>query len=145
MKATYTLVTLCLLFHLALADIYNQLQFMKILSPTNGQSIQAGENVTIKYVMQPLVYNHVSNGYAKNIVINFHKRSGNTKQEVIENICPTCPLAAKQDKYVTYTKQWTIPKDTTPGSYAFDFVETVQLRRGVITSSETVKVNIVDN
>lgn len=107
MKPTYTLVTLCLLFHLALADIYNQLQFMKILSPTNGQSIQAGENVTIKYVMQPLVYSnytlytlyscsyiyliidHVSNGYAKNIVINFHKRSGNTKQEVIENICPT--------------------------------------------------------
>lgn len=59
MKATYTLVTLCLLFHLALADIYNQLQFMKILSPTNGQSIQAGENVTIKYVMQPLVYSNL--------------------------------------------------------------------------------------
>jgi hypothetical protein len=30
-----------------------------------------------------------SNGYAKNIVINFHKRTGDQKQEQIENICPT--------------------------------------------------------
>ncbi|KAG1437101.1 hypothetical protein G6F56_013270 [Rhizopus delemar] len=70
--------------------------------------------------------------------------SGTVKQEQLENICPTCPIAAKEDKYVTYTKAWTVPTNITPGSYAFDFVETVQLRRTQITSSETVNVNIID-
>jgi hypothetical protein len=54
------------------------------------------------------------------------------------------PVAAKENKYVTYTKKWTIPKSTKPGSYAVDFVELVQLRRGQITATETVKVNVVD-
>ncbi|KAG0762787.1 hypothetical protein G6F16_001546 [Rhizopus arrhizus] len=145
MKAAYSFFfTFCVFFQATLAGVFDQLQFMKIISPTNGQSIEIGTNVTIQYAMQPTVYQSTSNGYAKNIVINFHKRTGDQKQEQIENICPTCPLAAKQDQYVTYTKQWTVPTNVTPGSYAFDFVETVQLRRGEITSSETVKVNIVD-
>lgn len=54
------------------------------------------------------------------------------------------PVGAKENKYVTYTKKWTIPKNTKPGSYAVDFVELVQLRRGQITATETVKVNVVD-
>jgi hypothetical protein len=54
------------------------------------------------------------------------------------------PVAAKDNKYVTYTKSWTIPKGTKPGSYAVDFVEQVQLRRTQITSTETVKINIVE-
>lgn len=54
------------------------------------------------------------------------------------------PVGAKDNKYVTYTKKWTVPKKTAPGSYAVDFIETIQLRRGQMTSTETVKVNIVD-
>lgn len=54
------------------------------------------------------------------------------------------PVGAKDNKYVTYTKKWTIPKNTKPGSYAVDFVELVQLRRGQMTVTETVKVNVVD-
>jgi hypothetical protein len=41
---------------LALADVYSQLQFMKIISPTNGQSIEAGSDIVLQYVMQPTVY-----------------------------------------------------------------------------------------
>lgn len=54
------------------------------------------------------------------------------------------PIKAKEDKYVTYTKKWYVPKNTNPGSYAFDFKELVQLRRGQMTAVETVKVNVVD-
>lgn len=46
--------------------------------------------------------------------------------------------------YVKYSKTWTVPEDTTPGSYAIDFVEQVQFRRTQITSTETVKINVVD-
>lgn len=49
------LVVMVLLCQVAMADIFSQLQFMKIASPTNGQSFSAGQKVTIKYVMQPLV------------------------------------------------------------------------------------------
>lgn len=54
------------------------------------------------------------------------------------------PVGARDDKYVTYTKKWRIPKDTKPGSYAVDFVERVQFRRTQITATETVKINVVD-
>lgn len=109
MKFILYFVAIVLLCQLAMADIFSQLQFMKIVSPTNGQSISAGEEVTIKYVMQPLIlskiivvivsifkiYTHcitffvdqVSNGYTKNLDINFHKRSGNTKQALLKSIC----------------------------------------------------------
>jgi hypothetical protein len=49
-------VAIMVMIQVAMADVFSQLQFMKIVSPTNGQSIQAGDKVTIKYVMQPLVY-----------------------------------------------------------------------------------------
>jgi hypothetical protein len=39
----------------AMAHVFSQLQFIKIDSPTNGQSIKAGDKVTVKYVTQPLV------------------------------------------------------------------------------------------
>jgi hypothetical protein len=104
-------VVVAVLCGAAMADVFSQLQFMKIISPTSGQSITAGEKVTIKYAMQPLVYSeclctssvsyfiiliihthllldHVSNGYAKSLQVNFHKRSGNTKQQQLENISP---------------------------------------------------------
>lgn len=109
---------------------------------------------------------HVSAGKALKLNINFHKRTGNAKQQKVAIIHKSwyvtqqqdcqdrnsnllflqfySPVAAKQDKYVTYTKKWTIPKNTKPGSYAVDFVELVQFRRGQITATETVKVNIVD-
>ncbi|GAA5816353.1 hypothetical protein MFLAVUS_009881 [Mucor flavus] len=138
------LVVMVLLCQVAMADIFSQLQFMKIASPTNGQSFSAGQKVTIKYVMQPLVLNQVSNGFAKQLTVNFHTRTGNTKQTRLENISPKCPITALEDKYKTYSKQWTVPANLKPGSYAFDFVEVVQLRRGVMTASETVNVNIVD-
>lgn len=54
------------------------------------------------------------------------------------------PVTAKNDVYVKYSKTWTVPEDTTPGSYAIDFVEQVQFRRTQITSTETVKINVVD-
>ncbi|KAI8092301.1 uncharacterized protein B0P05DRAFT_568472 [Gilbertella persicaria] len=138
---------LALLFTLQVvfADVFSQLQFMKIESPTNNQNVKAGEKVVIKYAMQPLIYNHVSAGLAKSLKVNFHKRSGNTKQSLIkENIVPNCPITAAQDKFKTYKTTWTVPANTAPGSYAFDFVELVQLRRGQMTASETVKLNVVN-
>lgn len=38
-----------------LANIYSQLQFMKIESPKDNQDVRAGEDLTITYVMQPLI------------------------------------------------------------------------------------------
>lgn len=60
------------------------------------------------------------------------------------NIHISSPIQALQSKFKTYSKTWTVPAGTAPGSYALDFVETVQLRRGKMTASETVKVTIVD-
>lgn len=57
MKAAYSFFfTFCVFFQAALAGVFDQLQFMKIISPTNGQSIEIGTNVTIQYAMQPTVY-----------------------------------------------------------------------------------------
>ncbi|KAI8370551.1 uncharacterized protein BYT42DRAFT_582812 [Radiomyces spectabilis] len=137
-------VLLVALFQTAYASIYSQLQFIKIQEPKNGQDFRAGEKLVVKYVMQPLVYEHTSMGRALSLDINFHRRTGNQKQQQIAIIHKSCPVTAKQDKFVTYKKQWTIPKNTKPGSYAVDFIELVQLRRGRITATETVKVNIVD-
>ncbi|KAI9316765.1 hypothetical protein BX666DRAFT_1878025 [Dichotomocladium elegans] len=128
----------------AFASIYSQLQFMKVLSPKDGQDVKAGEKLTIKYVMQPLVTESTSMGRALSLDVNFHRRTGNTKQQQVGAIHKSCPVAAKENKYVTYTKSWTIPKNTKPGSYAVDFVEQVQLRRTRITSTETIKINVVD-
>ncbi|CAO3621390.1 unnamed protein product [Mucor hiemalis] len=138
-----TIAVVLALLQVAMASVYSQLQFMKIISPTSGQSIRAGETVEIKYAMQPLVYKGTSNGFAKNLNINFHKRAGNTKQQQLESIVK-CPVTATQDKFKTYSKSWVVPANTEPGSYAFDFVELVQLRRGQLTATETVKVNVVD-
>ncbi|CEP19655.1 hypothetical protein [Parasitella parasitica] len=117
---------------------------MKITSPTNDQSVRAGEKILIKYVMQPLVFKGTSNGYAKSLKINFHKRTGDQKQGFLENIYPSCPVTAQNDKYKAHSYYWTVPEGTAPGSYAFDFVEVVQLRRQQMTVEETVKVNVVD-
>lgn len=57
MKAAYGFFfTFCVFFQATLAGVFDQLQFMKIISPTNGQSIEIGTNVTIQYAMQPTVY-----------------------------------------------------------------------------------------
>ncbi|KAI8367773.1 hypothetical protein BD560DRAFT_399547 [Blakeslea trispora] len=137
-------VALMVTVQVAMADVFSQLQFMKIESPTNNQNVRPGESVVIKYAMQPLVYNHVSNGFAKSLKINFHKRAGNTKKELVkENIVSKCPVAALQDQFKTYKTTWTVPTDMAPGSYAIDFIEFVQLRRGQMTASETVKLNVV--
>ncbi|KAG1437819.1 hypothetical protein G6F56_012916 [Rhizopus delemar] len=128
----------------AFADIYSQLQFIKIISPKNGDDVEAGKPLVVKYAMQPLIQNNVSAGRALKLNVNFHKRSGNAKQQKLAIIHKTCPVTAKDDKYVTYTKQWAVPAGTTPGSYAVDFVELVQLRRGQITVTETIKVNVVE-
>ncbi|OBZ85814.1 hypothetical protein A0J61_06137 [Choanephora cucurbitarum] len=144
-KAVFLFAIVCLTFiQSAYASVYSQLQFIKIALPKNGQNLRAGKPLTVKYVMQPLVKDHVSAGKALKLNINFHKRTGNAKQQKVAIIHKSCPVAAKQDKYVTYTKKWNIPKNTKPGSYAVDFVELVQFRRGQITATETVKVNIVD-
>ncbi|KAI8345313.1 hypothetical protein EDC96DRAFT_521764 [Choanephora cucurbitarum] len=138
------LIALMVTVQVAMADVFSQLQFMKIESPTNNQNVRPGESVVIKYAMQPLVYKQVSNGMAKSLKINFHKRAGNTKQELVqEDVVRKCPVAALESKFKTYKTTWTVPSNTAPGSYALDFVELVQLRRGQMTASETVKLNVV--
>lgn len=144
MKAIACLLFVLVTIQVVMADIYNQLQFMKIMSPTNNQNVRAGEKVVFKYAMQPTIKENVSAGFATKLDIFFHARSGNTKLDRISSVFLKCPIRAEEDKYVTHTKTWTIPANTAPGSYAFDFVEGVRLRRGDIVSSETVKVNVVD-
>ncbi|CAO3620892.1 unnamed protein product [Mucor hiemalis] len=144
-KSAFLLAVVCLVFiQTAYASVFSQLQFIKISSPKNGDNVVAGKKLVVKYVMQPLIKNNVSAGRALKMNINFHKRTGNKKQQQVAIIHKSCPVGAKESKYVTYTKKWTIPKSTKPGSYAVDFVELVQLRRGQITATETVKVNVVD-
>ncbi|KAG0163181.1 hypothetical protein DFQ28_000301 [Apophysomyces sp. BC1034] len=132
------------LFQFAAASVYSQLQFIKIVSPKNDQDIKRGQKLKVKYVMQPLIQDNHMAGKAASLNINFHSRTGNKKQQQLAIIHKSCPVTAKERKYVTYTKQWTIPKNTKPGSYAVDFIEEVQGRRGRFTATETVKVNIVD-
>ncbi|KAL9541677.1 hypothetical protein MBANPS3_008985 [Mucor bainieri] len=135
-KALFLLAVLCL--------VLIQTTYASISSPKSGQDLRAGQYLTVKYVMQPLIKNNVSAGKALKLNINFHKRTGNKKQQQVAIISHGCPVSAKESKYVTYTKKWKIPKSTKPGSYAVDFKELVQLRRGQITAIETVKVNVVD-
>jgi hypothetical protein len=97
-------IAIIFMIQVVMADVFSQLQFMKIISPTNGQSIQAGDKVTVKYVMQPKIFSKyfffnkyyisqsnlasegTSNGFATRLDINFHKRSGNTKQNQIQHV-----------------------------------------------------------
>lgn len=56
MKSILVLAAVLVVFlQTALASIYSQLQFMKIESPKDGQDIRAGDYLTVKYVMQPLI------------------------------------------------------------------------------------------
>lgn len=55
MKIIFTILLALAFIQFAFADVFSQLQFMKITSPSSGQSIQAGEKIVIKYVMQPLI------------------------------------------------------------------------------------------
>ncbi|KAI8876140.1 hypothetical protein K501DRAFT_289045 [Backusella circina FSU 941] len=127
-----------------MADIYSQLQFIKITSPTAGQSVEAGSKLTVSYVIQPAVLNGVSMGYAKQLDINLHARSKDTKGQKVAHVCTNCPVTRKEDKYVTYSKEYLIPANAKPGSYALEFIEQVQARRNDFTSKETVKINIVN-
>ncbi|KAI7885470.1 Ribokinase-like protein [Mucor mucedo] len=141
-KSVFLFAVLCFVFiQTTYADIYSQLQFIKISSPKSGQNVVAGKQLLIKYVMQPLIKDHVSAGKALHLEVNWHKRTGNAKQKKVSTIAENCPITAKDNKYVTYTKKWPVPKNTVPGSYAVDFVEKIQLRRGQITATETVKIN----
>lgn len=55
------------------------------------------------------------------------------------------PVAANKNSYKTYEKEWTVPADIIPGSYAFDFLEVAQTRRRPdLQVSETIKVHVVD-
>ncbi|CDH51889.1 hypothetical protein RO3G_04726 [Lichtheimia corymbifera JMRC:FSU:9682] len=132
------------LIQTAYASVYSQLHFMKVIEPKDGQDIRAGEKLKVKYSMQPLIDEQTAMGRALKLDINFHRRTGNQKQQQIGAIHKSCPVTAKNDKYVVHTKEWTIPKNTKPGSYAVDFVELVQFRRTQITATETIKVNVVD-
>ncbi|KAI9486630.1 MAG: hypothetical protein EXX96DRAFT_549805 [Benjaminiella poitrasii] len=133
------IIALALLIQVTVADI-SELQFIKIKSPTNGQKIKAGEKVLIKYVMQPLVFKHTSNGYAKSLNITFHETNGNTEQ--VDTVCSKCSVKAKTNKYKAYSRHWTVPESLKAGNYSFEFTEDTQLRRGRMTITETVKVNV---
>lgn len=86
-----------------LANIYSQLQFMKIESPKDNQDVRAGEDLTITYVMQPLIdgiyissfkevddlyfiIEQTSPGRALGLDINFHRRTGDQKQQQLSYI-----------------------------------------------------------
>ncbi|ORZ25557.1 hypothetical protein BCR42DRAFT_479773 [Absidia repens] len=138
-----TLVVLAL-FQLVNASVFSQLQFIKIKSPKNNEVFEAGEKVKIEYIMQPLVYHSTSMGKALKLGIHFHSRTGNKKQRKLATVSNSCPISAAQNKFVTHKTTWTIPKNTKPGSYAFDFDENVQLRRGQMKVKETIKVSVVE-
>jgi hypothetical protein len=63
---------------------------------------------------------HVAFGEALSLNVKFHSRSGNKKQQLLSTIAPKCPVTAKESKYVTYTRQWKVPANTKPGSYAVE-------------------------
>ncbi|KAL0074567.1 hypothetical protein F4703DRAFT_1358552 [Phycomyces blakesleeanus] len=150
----------------ACASVFSQLQYIKIVSPTSGQDVKAGESLVVKYVMQPLVLDGVSSGKALSLNISLHSRTGNQKQQklaIVHNswyvkhswkyikalfnnflIYFSSPVTAQTNKYVTHTKTWSVPANLKPGSYAIDFEELVQFRRSQVTATETVKINIVD-
>lgn len=85
----------------AFASIYSQLQFIKIVSPKNGDDVEAGKPLVVKYTMQPLISGESINRWSKGYVvivfalesvsagkalklnINFHKRTGNSKQQKV--------------------------------------------------------------
>ncbi|CAO3638139.1 unnamed protein product [Cunninghamella blakesleeana] len=137
-------LVLLVIFQFVNASVFSQLQFIKINSPKNGASFEAGEKVTIKYTMQPLVYKSVSMGRATSLKVAFHKRSGNTVQKQLSSVSNKCPITAQQDKFVSHSTTWTIPKKLAPGSYAFLFKEVVRVRSGTLNVQETIKINIVE-
>ncbi|KAI9286383.1 Ribokinase-like protein [Umbelopsis sp. AD052] len=131
-------ILLVALLQAVTASVFSQLQFIKIVSPASGATVQAGENMTIKYTMQPLILDHVAFGEALSLNVKFHSRSGNKKQQLLTTIAPKCPVTAKESKYVTYTRQWKVPANTKPGSYAVEFNESFRTRGGTFTATETV-------
>ncbi|ORZ15970.1 hypothetical protein BCR42DRAFT_451881 [Absidia repens] len=140
---TITLVVLAL-FQLVSASVFSQLQFIKIKSPKNNDVFEAGETVQVEYIMQPLVYHSTSMGKALSLGIHFHSRAGNQKQVKLATVSNSCPVTASESKFVTHKTTWTIPENTVPGSYAFDFDENVQFRSGQIQVKETIKVSVVE-
>lgn len=76
---------------------------MKIESPKDNQDVRAGEDLTITYVMQPLIdgihkylsrnsmtyifmIEQTSPGRALGLDINFHRRTGDQKQQQLSYI-----------------------------------------------------------
>lgn len=74
-KTIFLFAVLCFVFiQTAYADIYSQLQFIKISSPKSGQNIAVGEKLIVKYVMQPLIKGNKqsrTNKHCANILIMF--------------------------------------------------------------------------
>ncbi|KAI8069986.1 hypothetical protein BC940DRAFT_296660 [Gongronella butleri] len=137
-------IVVLVLIQVASASVYNQLQFIKIKSPKNGDTFEAGQKVPVEYIMQPLIYKSVSMGKALSLGIHFHSRTGNTKGQYLTTVSSKCPVTAKTNQYVTHKTTWTIPANTKPGSYAFDFDEKVQFRHSQIQVKETIKVSVVE-
>ncbi|KAI9305452.1 hypothetical protein BJ944DRAFT_265193 [Cunninghamella echinulata] len=137
-------LVLLVIFQFVNASVFSQLQFIKINSPKNGATFEAGEKMTIKYTMQPLVYKSVSMGRATSLKINFHKRSGDKLQNQLSAVSNKCPVTAQQDKFVTHTTTWTVPKNLKPGSYAFAFKEQVRVRSGTLNVQEIIKFSVVE-
>lgn len=64
-KSLFIFAILCIaLIQTSYASIYSQLQFIKIQSPKNGQDLVAGEYLTVKYVMQPLIVSKFHNQHS---------------------------------------------------------------------------------
>ncbi|ORX61447.1 hypothetical protein DM01DRAFT_1380347 [Hesseltinella vesiculosa] len=143
-KHFFTLAIVLVLLQVVSASVYNQLQFIKIKSPKSGATFEAGEKIKIEYIMQPLVFNSVSMGKALSLGIHFHSRSGNVKNQKLATVATQCPVTAADNKYITHSTTWTVPANTKPGSYAFDFDELVQFRHAQIQVKETVKVSVIE-
>ncbi|CAO3648842.1 unnamed protein product [Cunninghamella echinulata] len=122
-------LVLLVIFQFVNASVFSQLQFIKINSP--------------KMVLL-MKLKSVSMGRATSLKINFHKRSGDKLQNQLAAVSKSCPVSAKQDKFVTHTTTWTVPKNLKPGSYAFAFKEQVRVRSGTLNVQEIIKFSVVE-
>lgn len=59
-RAIFLFTVFCFVFvQTAYADIFSQLQFIKISLPKSGQDVVAGKQLVVKYVMQPLIKSNI--------------------------------------------------------------------------------------
>ncbi|KAI8973506.1 hypothetical protein BDF20DRAFT_655924 [Mycotypha africana] len=154
MMKSYTvfcLTAVLVMAQVSMAAVFSQLQFIKIKTPQEGQTVRPGETLNIEYEVQPIIFKQVSKGYTKSLDITFHRHvnstTGGPQMLEVQPICSRCKISIEgvqvpETHFATYTESWTVPENLPTGPYAFDFSELVQLRRGEMSASQTVVVNV---